>query len=84
MLKKLLIITTALFLCSCGEMVAVKDSPELLMREELTSTVVIQLDGSRLITIRRGYDVYCIVLLPPKKALNVESQENKELKDAIH
>jgi ABC-type Fe3+-hydroxamate transport system substrate-binding protein len=74
MLKFPFLIIIVLLLCSCGQLVQVKDTPEVMVKEELTTTVTTQPDGNRIVTIQGGETVYAIIALPPIKKIEVEKK----------
>ncbi len=65
------LVLISIFTCllvGCGGMVPVEGVPEMQIRYERTATVVVQPDGSRLVTVSQGEMVVVIILLPPLPA----------------
>jgi hypothetical protein len=78
-MKFIMILLAACLLVGCGEMKSVEGSPEVLVNNSNSSTTLtVQSDGQRLITIRHGEVVHVIILLPPattKASLPVEIEK---------
>jgi hypothetical protein len=65
----IIVITVILcLLAGCGGMQPVEGVPEMQIRYERTATVVVQPDGSRLVTVSQGEMVLVIILMPPLAA----------------
>lgn len=56
-----------LIVAGCNEMKPVSGASEVLVNENLKSTVHLQDDGSRLVTIQQGDNITVIIRLPPLK-----------------
>ncbi len=64
MLKHLLLIAFTLLLCSCTQLKQIEGVPEIQVRSDMVTTVSVQSDETRLVTIQRGEIIYAIILLP--------------------
>lgn len=62
------IFTCLLAGCAVGGMQPVEGVPEMQIRYDRNATVVVQPDGSRLVTVGQGGIVLVILLLPPLPA----------------
>lgn len=65
--KLSMIACALLIVAGCNEMKPVVGASEVLVNENLKSTVHLQEDGTRLVTIQQGENVTVIIRLPPIK-----------------